>query len=132
MAKTITDNRKSSLAKKDLPPRTMPNSPRRTLPRKAKKARKTHDYSTYIYKVLKQTHKDKGMSKKGMAVMNSLVKDIFEKISKEASQLAEYDHNRGTLMEKDIQTAVRLIFPGELGKHAVSEGVRAITKFHSG
>merc|ERR1712159_893075 len=30
-----------------------------------------------------------------------------------------------------IQTAVRLILPGELAKHAVSEGTKAVTKFTS-
>jgi len=29
------------------------------------------------------------------------------------------------------QTAVRLILPGELAKHAVSEGTKAVTKFTS-
>ena len=31
----------------------------------------------------------------------------------------------------EIQTAVRLILPGELAKHAVSEGTRAVTKYSS-
>jgi len=30
---------------------------------------------------------------------------------------------------RDIQTAIRLILPGELAKHAVSEGTKAVTKF---
>ena len=33
---------------------------------------------------------------------------------------------------RDIQTAVRLVMPGELAKHAVSEGTKAVTKFASG
>ena len=108
----------------------MPNSPRRTLPRKAKKARKTDDYTTFIYRVLKQTHPDTGISKKGMAVMNSLVKDIFGRLAMEGSHLSRYD-GRATLTQKDIQTAVKLIFPGELRKHAISEGTSATTKFKS-
>jgi len=28
-----------------------------------------------------------------------------------------------------VQTAVRLVLPGELAKHAVSEGTKAVTKF---
>jgi len=31
----------------------------------------------------------------------------------------------------EIQTAVRLVLPGELAKHAVSEGTKAVTKFTS-
>ena len=35
------------------------------------------------------------------------------------------------LQSRDIQTAVRLWFPGELAKHAVSEGTKAVTKFQT-
>ena len=35
----------------------------------------------------------------------------------------------GALTVRDVQTAARLILPGELAKHAVSEGTRAITKY---
>ncbi len=36
-----------------------------------------------------------------------------------------------TLRPAVTQTAVRLILPGELAKHAVSEGTKAVTKFTS-
>lgn len=39
--------------------------------------------------------------------------------------------NAKTLSSRTIMTAVRLFFPGEMGKHAVSEGIKAITKFSS-
>ncbi len=32
---------------------------------------------------------------------------------------------------KEIQTSVRLLLPGELAKHAVSEGTKAVTKYTS-
>merc|ERR1711963_476864 len=32
---------------------------------------------------------------------------------------------------REIQTAVRLLLPGELAKHAVSEGTKAVTKYTS-
>jgi len=35
------------------------------------------------------------------------------------------------LTSRDIQTAVRRFLPGELAKHAVSEGTKAVTKFYS-
>jgi len=37
-----------------------------------------------------------------------------------------------TVTSREIQTSVRLILPGELAKHAVSEGTKAVTKFTSG
>ncbi len=36
-----------------------------------------------------------------------------------------------TMTSREIQTAVRLVLPGELSKHAVSEGTKAVTKFTS-
>ena len=36
-----------------------------------------------------------------------------------------------TIASREIQTAVRLLLPGELAKHAVSEGTKAVTKYTS-
>ena len=38
-------------------------------------------------------------------------------------------NKKQTLSSKEVQTAVRLILPGELSKHAVSEGTKAVTKY---
>ncbi|KAL0207731.1 hypothetical protein P9112_012359 [Eukaryota sp. TZLM1-RC] len=96
---------------------------------KRKKARK-ETWATYIYRVLRQVHPDTGISTKAMGIMNSFVNDIFERIATEASRLARVN-KRNTLSSREIQTAVRLLLPGELSKHAVSEGTKAVTKFSS-
>ncbi|KIK18942.1 hypothetical protein PISMIDRAFT_108581, partial [Pisolithus microcarpus 441] len=93
--------------------------------KKRKKARK-ETYSSYIYKVLKQVHPDTGISNKAMAVLNSFVNDLFERIASEASKLASYT-KKSTISSREIQTAVRLILPGELAKHAISEGTKSVT-----
>ncbi|KAG2157171.1 histone-fold-containing protein [Suillus clintonianus] len=95
--------------------------------KKRKKARK-ETYSSYIYKVLRQVHPDTGISNKGMGVLNSFVNDLFERIASEASKLATYT-KKSTISSREIQTAVRLILPGELAKHAISEGTKSVTKF---
>jgi len=95
-----------------------------------RKKKRVESYSTYIYKVLKQVHPDTGISKKGMSIMNSFIKDIFGRIAGEAGKLATYN-KKATLSSREIQTAVRLMLPGELAKHAVSEGTKAVTKFSS-
>ena len=96
----------------------------------SKSKKRTETYSSYIYKVLKQVHPDTGISKKGMSIMNSFINDIFERIASEAGKLATYN-KKATLSSREIQTAVRLMLPGELAKHAVSEGTKAVTKFSS-
>ena len=92
--------------------------------------KRVESYSSYIYKVLKQVHSETGISKKGMSIMNSFINDIFERLAGEASRLARYN-KKSTLSSREIQTAVRLMLPGELAKHAVSEGTKAVTKFTS-
>lgn len=82
------------------------------------------------YKVLKQVHPDTGISSKTMSIMISFVNDVFERIAAEASRLAHYN-KRSTITSREIQTAVRLLLPGELAKHAVSEGTKAVTKYTS-
>ncbi|BFZ60849.1 histone H2B [Saitoella coloradoensis] len=97
--------------------------------KKSKKVRK-ETYSSYIYKVLKQVHPDTGISNKAMSILNSFVNDIFERVATEASKLAAYN-KKSTISSREIQTSVRLILPGELAKHAVSEGTKAVTKYSS-
>jgi len=98
---------------------------------KKKRTKKSVEtYKIYIYKVLKQVHPDTGISSKAMGIMNSFINDIFEKLAQEAARLARYN-KKPTITSREIQTAVRLILPGELAKHAVSEGTKAVTKFTS-
>ncbi|XP_067882052.1 late histone H2B.L4-like [Heterodontus francisci] len=95
--------------------------------RHRRKSRK-ESYSIYIYKVMKQVHPDTGISSKAMSIMNSFVNDIFERIEREASRLAQYN-KRSTISSREMQTTVRLLLPGELAKHAVSEETKAVTKY---
>ncbi|CEO95284.1 Histone H2B [Plasmodiophora brassicae] len=90
--------------------------------------KRVESYATYIYKVLKQVHPDTGISRRAMSIMNSFINDIFERIALEAGRLARYN-SKSTLSSREIQTSVRLILPGELAKHAVSEGTKAVTKY---
>ena len=104
---------------------------KKTTDKKAKKhTKRTESYSSYIYKVLKQVHPETGISKKAMSIMNSFINDTFEKVVTEAGKLARYN-KKATMSSREVQTAVRLVLPGELAKHAVSEGTKAVTKFTS-
>merc|ERR1712127_32676 len=97
---------------------------------KKRKHKRKESYAIYIYKVLKQVHPDTGVSSKAMSIMNSFVNDLFERIAAESSRLAHYN-KRSTITSREIQTSVRLLLPGELAKHAVSEGTKAVTKYTS-
>ncbi len=95
-----------------------------------RKRKRQETFSVYIYRVLKQVHPETGVSKRSMNIMNSFISDIFEKIALEASKLVRYN-KKHTLSSREVQTAVRLLLPGELAKHAVSEGTKAVTKYSS-
>jgi histone H2B len=95
---------------------------------KKRRKKRKESYAIYIYKVLRQVHPDTGISSKAMSIMNSFVNDIFERIANESSRLAHYNKKQ-TISSREIQTGVRLLLPGELAKHAVSEGTKAVTKY---
>ncbi|KAM5212308.1 LOW QUALITY PROTEIN: histone H2B type 3-B [Hipposideros larvatus] len=89
--------------------------------KKRKRSRKER-YSIYLYKMLKQVHPDTGISSKAMGIINSRIE--------EASRLAHYN-KRYTITSREVQMALCLLLPGELAKHAVSEGTKAVTKCRS-
>ena len=92
--------------------------------------RKKHNtdlLSIYIFKVLKSLNNDVSITKKAMSVMNSLLLDIFDKLATESRRLVKYNKTC-TLGSREIQTSVRLLIPGELSKHAMTEGAKALAK----
>ena len=95
-----------------------------------RRRRRRESFNTYIHRVLKQVHPKIGISKKAMSIMNSFVNDTFDKVATQAGSLVKVN-KRKTLGSREVQTALRLVLPGELAKHAVSEGTKAVTKFAS-
>ena len=94
------------------------------------KKKNKQSYNIYIYRVLKQVHPDTGVSKRAMSILNSFVSDTFGRIASEAGRLCKYN-KKATMTAREVQTAVRLVLPGELAKHAVSEGTKAVTKYQA-
>eukprot|EP00121_Abeoforma_whisleri_P008453 Awhi_evm1s7761 len=95
----------------------------------ARKKKRTESYLLHLHlqsleTILKQVHPKIGISSREMSIMNSFVNDIFGRVALEASKLAQYN-KKSTINGREIQTAVRLLLPGELAKHAVSEGTKA-------
>ncbi|KAK7483239.1 hypothetical protein BaRGS_00025532 [Batillaria attramentaria] len=93
-----------------------------------RKKRRKESFGIYLYRVLKQIHTDMGISSKAMNIMNSFINDILDRVATEASRLAKFTDRR-TTSSREVQTAVRLLLPGELAKHAVSEGTKAVSKY---
>ena len=111
------------------PSKSAAKSTKKSTEGKRRRKKRTESYASYVYRVLKQVHPDVGISRRAMGIMNSFTSDIFDRLTNEALRLSRYA-GRATLSSREIQTAVRLLLPGELAKHAVSEGTKA-GKFRS-
>ena len=110
--------------------------------KKAKKGKKStrsakssgFRWSVYVARVLKQVvDKSKGdkkgkftISGKAVKIVNSFLNDVVDRIAVEASNVAR--HNKAKTMSSNaVQAAVRLVLPGDLAKHAMAEGTKAVS-----
>ena len=90
-------------------------------------------FALYIYKVLKESsgNKDsKGINKKAMGIMNSMVFDVFDRLSLQASKLIR-SNGKHTLSFREVESSVKLLFPSDLAHHAIQEGRKAVDKFRA-
>ena len=94
------------------------------------------NFAPYIRNVLKQVHPKMGITLNALTQLNALLNMVGSKVAEKASFLTGHKmtkkmlkKKKGTCDSRSIQSAVRLTLPGEIGKHAVSEGTKAITKF---
>ena len=96
-----------------------------------KEINEQYGFGIYIDKVLKQVHPDKGITADARSQVNNLLHQCLDKIIDAVSIIKKAPNADKTLTARDVQTAVRLTFPGELAKHAVGEGTKATTKAYS-
>lgn len=101
-----------------------------------KKQNVEYQYDRYIFKLLKQVHKKMRISKQAMGIMQSCLLDTKERIATEATRLCRIDAqaknkdiSQVQMSTRTMQSAVKLVVPGELSKHAVSEGCKVIMQF---
>uniref|UniRef100_A0A8C9H5S5 Core Histone H2A/H2B/H3 domain-containing protein n=2 Tax=Piliocolobus tephrosceles TaxID=591936 RepID=A0A8C9H5S5_9PRIM len=81
-------------------------------------------FATYFRRVLKQVHQGFSLSQESVSVMDSMFRDILDRIATEAGCLTRYA-KRMTITSRDIQMALRLLLPGKMGKLAESRGANA-------
>lgn len=107
-----------------------PNNAAVNDPTKKKKKKSVNNelYTNYILKIMKQIKPGVRITPRAMSIMNSFVFDAFERIAAEAGKLCMYA-KKDTLTSNEIRTAVRLVLPGDLAKHAILEGVHAVQTF---
>jgi histone H2B len=96
--------------------------------KKAIKLRDSNSMQTYIYRVLKEVKPELGISKKAMAQLNQILAELFENMMAESRKLMIFSKKQ-TLSSKEVETSIKLLYPGELGKLAVQYGRNSLQKF---
>lgn len=89
------------------------------------------NFSTYICRVLKQVHPGNGMSGDGLTLLNNLLRITINRLMIHVNRLMVSSSGRKTIGSREVQTAVRLAFPGELSKHGVDSGTKAVVKYNN-
>jgi histone H2A len=90
-----------------------------------KEVHEQFNFLLYIRKVLKQVHPDITITTEAINEMNLLIHSVAEGIINKSSHLAKTNKKK-TISSREIQTAVRLCFPGDLSQYAVSAGTKAL------
>ena len=96
-------------------------------------------FDTYIIKVLRQVHPGQSITEDAKSqtnyFLNVLAEEIIDEVVKILNRVYKMKKKRSpdrkTISSRDIQSAIRIILPGSLAKHAISEGTKAVTKYTS-
>ncbi|CDW90905.1 histone h2b [Stylonychia lemnae] len=104
-----------------------------TLDEKAKKKRNTrlrgeNSFQTYIFRVMKEIKPELSISKNAIAQLNQILANLFENLMDESRRLMIFC-KKSTLSSKEIESSIKLLFPGELAKLGVQYGKSSLQKF---
>jgi len=100
--------------------------------KKAKRAKITPDHiglDSFIRKVSKQVHPDVNDSQGAVQYISDVLNITFKKIMRSVNILLNQS-NKKTIKSGDVKAAVFISLPGELAKHAVSQGSKALIIFN--
>ncbi|KAF8305216.1 putative histone H2B [Trypanosoma cruzi] len=106
------------------PPRARRRTAKRTA--RGRTASRKRTWNVYISRSLSRSTTHMSMSGRTMKIVNSFVNDLFERIASEAATVVRVNKKR-TLGARELQTAVRLVLPADLAKHAMAEGTKAVS-----
>jgi histone H3/H4 len=87
-------------------------------------------FRIYIYKTLKQVHPKMSISANVNEQLNHALNLLGNRLAERATHLTSVNNKR-TLSEREVKSAVRIVFSGDLAKHAVKEGEKAVEKYVS-
>lgn len=106
------------------------SSKQRSAKRKRNQMAVKNSFQTYTHRVLKQMRPNMGISRNAMHTVETLLQGVLDQILTESGRILRAN-KKATLSEREVQTAVRLSFPGEIAKQAVSEATKAVVRYNS-
>ena len=124
--KTITKK-----SPKKSPSKSPKKSPSKSPKAGAKKKPRALGFKTYINTILKQMHPNMGSRDLAKETIDEVLLQPLVKKIISVSRSMTVNRKEVTIQSKDIQAAVRSVLPGELAKHAVSEGTKTVTKYNA-
>jgi histone H2B len=86
------------------------------------------NFKSYIHKLLKEVNANRTISSAAMDIINDQCNDVYARMKTELENLPHKNPEGHILNHKDIITATRFVYPGEIAKHAVNHITRAINK----
>ena len=84
------------------------------------KLKPEENFKRFIFQVMKKQHPKLGISSHCMSTINQMVLFLFSEITGEASQLNRKSSLTSTFTAQDVQSAAKIILPGEFRDHAIS------------
>lgn len=102
------------------------SAPKRAGGKRSHHRKPKRSWNVYVNRSLKSINSKMSISSRTMKIVNSFVNDQFERIATEAANLVRVNKKR-TLGAREVQTAVRLVLPAELAKHAMGEATKALS-----
>ena len=99
------------------------------------------NFNIGIKRVLKQVHPENSITKDALDQLNfflntcvvdltNLINVLIKKNKRRRSQ-SVYSKNNHIITEKDLTSAVKILLPSELSKHAIHEGNKAVNKLEA-
>lgn len=88
-------------------------------------------FGIYTKRVLEQVKPDHSIKGETVETIDRITRILVEKVMNSVNKILRNDPERKTVSARDIQAGVRLAFPGEIAKHAVSEANKAVTRFNA-
>ncbi|XP_055841140.1 late histone H2B.L4-like [Episyrphus balteatus] len=86
------------------------------------------DFKKKFINVLRKEHNSLGLTRNAKLILNSLVNDIFDRLSEQAINFQKAS-KRNTLTHRDMASACSVLFSGNLQSHAKTAGTKAVVQY---